>query len=106
MHRFLLFFNFLVFSFSTFSQTIYSSLQSAVNRLEADPQMKHGILGLHIIDASNGKPVFSRNAAPGFAVASSQKVITAAAALELLGENFRYTTTLTATGDIAGTHLN
>ena len=106
MRRLSLLCYFIVFSFSAFSQTIYSALQSAANKFEADPQMKHGILGLHIIDAASGKPVFSRNAALGLAVASSQKVITAAAALELLGIKFRYNTTLTATANVAGTDLN
>ena len=106
MRRLSLLCYFIVFSFSAFSQTIYSSLQAAVNKFEADPQMKHGILGLHIIDASSGKPVFSRNAALGLAVASSQKVVTAAAALELLGIKFRYNTTLTAAANVAGNDLN
>jgi serine-type D-Ala-D-Ala carboxypeptidase/endopeptidase (penicillin-binding protein 4) len=106
MGRFLLLCYFAFSSFSAFSQTVYSSLQSAVSRLEADPQMKYGILGLHITDASTGKPVFSRNSAIGIAVASSQKVITAAAALELLGQDFRYTTTLAASGYQVGSDLN
>ena len=48
----------------------------AVKKLEADPQMKHAMLSLYIVESKTGKVVFDKNAQVGLAPASSLKVVT------------------------------
>ncbi|GAA4331782.1 serine-type D-Ala-D-Ala carboxypeptidase [Flaviaesturariibacter amylovorans] len=54
--------------------------------------MLAGIASLYVEEAGSGNVVFSQNARTGLAPASTQKVITAATAYELLGRDFRYRT--------------
>src|SRR5688500_2473975 len=82
------------------SQTISIKLNEAVKKLEADSQMKNGIVGFYVINTKTGKVIFDRNANIGLAAASSQKVITSATAFELLGINYRYKTELGFDGKI------
>ena len=90
----------------SFGQTISSKLATAFKQFENDPQLKHAISSLHVIDAKTGKIVFSKNAQIGLVPASTQKVITAATAFELLGKDYRYKTELGYTGNIDGNNLN
>ena len=76
------------------------ALKTAFAKLESDTQMKYGLAALYVVDLSTGKTVFDRNARIGMAPASSQKVITAATALELLGPAFAYTTNFGYTGPV------
>ncbi len=85
---------------SGFSQTVAQKLTSAVNNLLKDGQMKHAIMSLYVIDASTGKAVYDYNSQFGLAPASAQKIFTAAAALEFLGADYKYKTTISYTGSI------
>ncbi len=87
------------------AQHITKKLDDAVKNLEADSQMKSAIIGFYVID-SNGTVVFNKNSTIGLAVASSQKVITSAASLELLGTSYRYKTELAYDGKIKNGALN
>lgn len=80
------------FILSSFAQTITQQLQKAFQQFEADPQLKHAISSLYVIDAATGKVVFGKNSQIGLAPASTQKIITAATAFELLGKDYRYKT--------------
>lgn len=86
-------------------QQISKKLDDAVKNLEADSQMKSALIGFYVSDR-NGAVVFDKNATIGLAVASSQKVITSAASLELLGTNYRYKTELAYDGKIENGALN
>jgi serine-type D-Ala-D-Ala carboxypeptidase/endopeptidase (penicillin-binding protein 4) len=77
---------------SSFGQTITQKLQKAWQQFENDEQVKHAISSLYVIDAATGKVVFDRNSTIGLAPASTQKIITAATAFELLGKDYRYKT--------------
>lgn len=81
-------------------QTLTSKLQSVFRKLESDPQMKHGIMSLYVIDAKTGKAIFQKNEQLGLAPASTQKLVTSAAAFEMLGSSFRYKTELSYSGNI------
>lgn len=74
------------------AQDITQKIKEAYSRFENDPQLKHAIASLLVIDAATGKTVFSKNAGIGLVPASTQKIITSAAAFELLGKNFQYQT--------------
>src|SRR5574338_1514652 len=74
------------------AQTVTQKLQRAFLRFEADSQLTHAISSLYIINAGNGQVVFDKNGQRGLAPASTQKIITSAAAFALLGQDFRYQT--------------
>jgi serine-type D-Ala-D-Ala carboxypeptidase/endopeptidase (penicillin-binding protein 4) len=76
----------------SFSQTVNQKLQKAFQQFEKDGQLKYAISSLYVIDARTGSVVFDKNSRIGLAPASTQKVITSVTALELLGNNFRFTT--------------
>jgi serine-type D-Ala-D-Ala carboxypeptidase/endopeptidase (penicillin-binding protein 4) len=74
--------------------TTNQKLQKAFQQFEADSQLKHAISSLYVINAKTGEVVFDKNSQVGLAPASTQKIITAATAFELLGKDFRYNTSL------------
>lgn len=100
MQRILLLVLFGLFTLSAFTQQINIRLKNAFANFENDPQLRNGIASIYIIDSRTGNIVFEKNAAVGMAPASTQKVITAASAYELLGKDFRYKTEFGYTGKI------
>lgn len=87
------------------AQTIEQKLMTAVKQLEADSQLRHAIVGFAVADAKTGKLIFERNGETGLAAASTQKILTSIASLELLGKDFRYKTELGYDGTIRETTL-
>lgn len=83
-----------------FAQSVSENLSAASREFENDPQLKHAIFSLYIIDAKTGNVIFDKNSAIGLAPASCQKLFTAAAAFELLGHDYRYKTELGYDGKI------
>jgi len=88
------------------AQTITEKLQNAFQKFESDSQMKHAISSLYVIDAATGQVVFDKNSQVGLAGASTQKIITAATAFELLGKDYRYKTSINFIGGVVGETLN
>lgn len=78
----------------SFAQTVTQNLQKAFKAFETDPQLKYAISSLYVVDANSGNVVFDKNSQVGLAPASTQKIITAATAFELLGKDYRYKTEL------------
>ncbi|HVG11858.1 MAG TPA: D-alanyl-D-alanine carboxypeptidase/D-alanyl-D-alanine-endopeptidase, partial [Flavisolibacter sp.] len=74
------------------AQSTAEKLKATVILLEKDPQLRHGILGFYVADAKTGKAVFDKNSDIGLAPASTQKIITSAAAFELLGRGYQFKT--------------
>jgi D-alanyl-D-alanine carboxypeptidase/D-alanyl-D-alanine-endopeptidase (penicillin-binding protein 4) len=81
-------------------QGVLKKLDEAVKNMQADSQMKSAILGFYVVAQKTGEAFYEKNAHLGFAVASSQKVITSAASLELLGIDYRYKTEIGYDGRI------
>ena len=75
-----------------YSQNVAGQLDMAIQKLAADVQFKHAVIGLYVIESKTGKVVFAINSELGLAPASCQKVITSVAAFELLGKGFQYKT--------------
>lgn len=73
-----------------FAATTHS--QNALQQLLRNPALKHASIGIQVTDLKTGKTVASHDADKSLTPASVAKVITSATALELLGENYRYTT--------------
>ena len=90
----------ILFASVSFSQSVSQNLQKAWQQFESDSQLKHAISSLYVIDAKTGQVVFDKNSQIGLAPASTQKIITAATAFELLGKEFRYKTELGYDGKI------
>ena len=76
----------------TLAQNIDVKLSTALKQMEKDAQFKHAIISLYVVDSKTGKIVFDKNSQMGLAPASCLKVVTSAAALELLGKDYRYKT--------------
>lgn len=73
------------------SQQVTSKINEAMNVFMLDSQMQHAVVSLYIIDES-GKVVYEKNAQTGMAPASTEKIVTAATAFEVLGSNYQYST--------------
>jgi D-alanyl-D-alanine carboxypeptidase/D-alanyl-D-alanine-endopeptidase (penicillin-binding protein 4) len=89
-----------------FAQTITTKLAEAFTDFEKDSQLKSSIVSLYVIDAINGNVLFDKNSHIGLAPASTQKIITAAAAYELLGASFQYKTEFGYYGSLKKNRLN
>ena len=74
------------------AQSVKEKLGQAYQQFESDSQLRHAISSLYVINAKTGEVVFDKNSQVGLAPASTQKIITAATAFELLGKDFRYKT--------------
>src|SRR5437868_2746082 len=83
-----------------FAQKINEKLSRAVKALEADPQFKHAILSMYVVDSKTGAVVFDKNSQLGLAPASCQKVVTSVSAFEMLGKDYRYKTIIGYDGTI------
>ncbi len=95
-----------LFFAGSFAQDITHKLEKAYQQFESDPQLSHAISSLYVIDAKTGKVIFDKNSQVGLAPASTQKIITAATAFELLGKDYRFKTFLYANGSIKNDTLN
>jgi D-alanyl-D-alanine carboxypeptidase/D-alanyl-D-alanine-endopeptidase (penicillin-binding protein 4) len=78
--------------FTLSAQTLTQKLQKAYQRFESDSQLKHALISLYVINAKTAEVVFDKNSQIGLAPASTQKIITAATAFELLGKGYQYKT--------------
>jgi D-alanyl-D-alanine carboxypeptidase/D-alanyl-D-alanine-endopeptidase (penicillin-binding protein 4) len=74
------------------AQSVKEKLRQAYRQFESDSQLRHAISSLYVINAKTGEVVFDRNSQIGLAPASTQKIITATTAFELLGKDYRYKT--------------
>jgi D-alanyl-D-alanine carboxypeptidase/D-alanyl-D-alanine-endopeptidase (penicillin-binding protein 4) len=61
--------------------------------LSSQPQLFGAKIGVQVVDTDDGRVLFSHNPDQAFNLASNVKVLTAAAALDLLGPGFRWRTT-------------
>src|SRR6185295_3580238 len=80
------------------AQSISQRIEKAYSEFEADSQLRHAISSLYVINAKTGEVVFDKNSRIGLAPASTQKIITASTAYELLGKDYKYKTKLAYAG--------
>jgi len=71
-----------------------------VEALASSPLLARSQLGISVVDISNGRVVFARNADRLFRPASTEKLFTEGAALTLLGPDFRFRTIVRADGPV------
>ena len=80
----------------------------ALNTLLAsqDTLLQRTQLGLHVVDLTTAEVLFARNAHQRMRPASTEKVATAVAALDLLGPNYSIATQLLSAAGISGSTLD
>lgn len=71
-----------------------------LNQLLSQPEYRGTSIGVHVVETKSGKTVFERNAGKLFIPASVLKVVTSATALEILGSDYRFKTSLGYSGKI------
>jgi D-alanyl-D-alanine carboxypeptidase/D-alanyl-D-alanine-endopeptidase (penicillin-binding protein 4) len=82
------------------SQSVKEKLQKVYAQFEADSQLSHAISSMYVIDGKTGEVIFDKNSQIGLAPASTQKIITATTAFELLGKDYKYKTQFGYDGQI------
>jgi D-alanyl-D-alanine carboxypeptidase/D-alanyl-D-alanine-endopeptidase (penicillin-binding protein 4) len=87
-------------------QDISKKLKDAIKNLESDEQMQSGFVGFYVVKQKDGAVVLNENGSIGLPVASSQKVITSVASLEMLGADYHYKTILNYDGEIVNSTLD
>ncbi len=80
--------------------TVDNALLKEINTLSADPVMKYGQLAVSVRALKTGLPVVSENAQKNMPPASNLKLLTTAAALKILGENYTFQTVLEYDGEL------
>lgn len=102
---FLLFF--FVWVQSLYAQTgTETTLLQEITKLTADPVLKYGQFGACVRSVKTGQAVVAENAVKNMAPASNLKLLTTAAALGLLGENYSFQTLLEYDGELVDSVLN
>lgn len=81
--------------FARSSQTL-EDLQSRIRQRLFDPAVRRGRVGVKIVSLSSGKVVFEQDSEKYFMPASNMKNFTVAAAMEKLGPDFKFVTSVYA----------
>lgn len=92
MKKFCLMLCFIALVHAAQAQQRLNKLRTEVEQLVKDSQLRHGQLSFVVLDAKSGSTLFQYNAQTGLAPASTQKIFTAIAAFDLLGPEYRYST--------------
>jgi D-alanyl-D-alanine carboxypeptidase/D-alanyl-D-alanine-endopeptidase (penicillin-binding protein 4) len=99
---------FAVLTFSTqiiFAQNVAQKLDAATKNLMESSAAVSSSLSFYVAD-ENGNFIYEYQGNKGLSTASTQKIFTAAAALEVLGKNYTYKTTSGYSGLVSGGNLN
>jgi len=75
-------------------------LQEDIDAILSAPELINATVGMSVINLESGETFYKRNANTSLIPASTMKMFTTAAALELLGPDFTYTTRLYFDGEI------
>lgn len=100
MIHYLPFYLFLPLLFFTPCIGAQATVQEAVTQFNADPELAGATIAVKVIDVSTGVEVASANPELACIPASTQKLITTAAAMDILGPDHQFTTQLVATGEV------
>jgi len=85
---------------SLFAQSLKDKVTTAYRTFSTQENLKNGISSLTVLEGKSGNTIFSNNSSTGLPTASTQKVITSITALDILGAEYTYKTTLSFTGEI------
>ena len=80
------------------------TLESVIEAFAASPAFRHATVGIAVREVASGRQIAGHNAELSLIPASTQKLLTTAAAMDILGAEYRFRTSLVAGGEInAGT---
>ncbi len=79
-----------------------TALSEKLDAILSAGEFRKADVGVHVVALGSGRVVCSRNAMHRFIAASNEKLVTAATALETLGEDYRFETTLFGRGEVTG----
>lgn len=82
------------------SAKAHVSLKKQIERLLSQPDLARGFWGIEITSLGNGKVLYSLNSDKLFTPASNTKLFTTAAALSLIGPDYKFHTTVETNGSL------
>jgi serine-type D-Ala-D-Ala carboxypeptidase/endopeptidase (penicillin-binding protein 4) len=83
-----------------------AALKQEIDSLTSQPVFRNAQWGVLIVNPRTGDTLYSKNAGKLFMPASNMKIITSAAALTLLGPDYRYRTTFLSDGEVRDSLLD
>jgi D-alanyl-D-alanine carboxypeptidase/D-alanyl-D-alanine-endopeptidase (penicillin-binding protein 4) len=83
-----------------------NALRHEIDSLTSQPEFRNAQWGVLIVNPRTGDTLYSKNAGKLFMPASNMKIITSAAALTLLGPEYRYRTTFLTDGEVRDSLLD
>lgn len=84
----------------TNAQTLALKIAEKLEELKQQPDFKYASISFTVLDAKNGSMIFSDNHNQVLAPASTQKLLTSATALQTLGNDFTFSTSVSYVGKI------
>ena len=92
----------LILSFTLFNLLLFAQpgLEKQLSKILHNPDYVHASVGICVLDINTGENLFSLNEDKLHIPASVMKVITSAAALEILGADYRFKTIIGYSGEI------
>src|SRR5690242_18195887 len=87
------------------AQPTAQELANKIKWMQSSPQLEHGMVSLCVADATTGEIIYSTNEQTGLMPASNMKVFTSIAALDILGEEYRFKTEVGYSGKIMDSTL-
>lgn len=83
-----------------------TTLGQELDSLLANSALTGGDVGLVVIDTDSGATLYSKQADNLLLPASNEKLVTSAAAMNVLGPNYTFTTSVASTGSVSGSTLS
>ncbi len=81
-------------------QPAIKPLESRITSLLAAPDVEHGFWGIEVVSLATGETLYAQNSDKLFTPASNTKLFTTAAALALIGPDYKFRTTVETTGSL------
>lgn len=83
-----------------------TGLGQDLDSLLANAELTGGDVGLVVLNADTGATLYSKQADNLLLPASNEKLVTSAAAMNVLGPNYTFTTSVSSTGGVSGSTLS
>src|SRR5216684_6407250 len=78
----------------------HKTLATHINAILSEPDLARGFWGVEVVSVSHGKVLYAQNANKLFTPASNTKLFTTAAALALVGPDYKFHTTVETAGTL------
>lgn len=91
---------FMLLSLQASAQQLGQRIDNAFQSFTSLPSLRNGIAGFAVMDSKTGQMIYERNSHLGLPTASTLKTITSITALDILGADYAYKTSLYYTGQI------